>query len=124
MYFTRNEVVTILNSDYILIARSKGLSEKTIFTKYVARNASLPILTILIPSFIMVFGGSFVIELFFDIPGTSSSIINAIKFGEINVVMFSTIFLSAMGTYTIIGVDILYVALDPRITYATATETK
>ncbi len=124
MYFTRNEVVSILNSDYILIARSKGLSEWAILRRYVARNASLPVLTILVPSFIAIFGGSFVIELFFDIPGTSSTIINAIKNGEINVVMFSTMFLSVLGTYATIVVDMLYVSLDPRITYATATETK
>lgn len=124
MYFTRNEIVSILNSDHILMARSKGLSEWTIFRKYVVRNTSLPVLTILVPSFILIFGGSFVIELFFDIPGTASTIINAIKFGEINVVMFSTLFLSALGTYATILVDMLYVSLDPRITYAAATETK
>ena len=124
MYFTRNEVVTILNSEYILIAKAKGLGARDIFFKYVLRNASLPILTLLVPSFIAIFGGSFVIELFFDIPGTASVIINAIQFGEINVVMFSTMFLSALGTYATIVVDILYVSLDPRITYSTATETK
>ena len=124
MYFTRNEIVSILNSDYVLIARSKGLKEGAIFRKYVARNASLPVLTILVPSFILIFGGSFVVELFFDIPGTASVIINAIKNGEINIVMFSTMFLSGLGVYATIAVDIIYVYLDPRITYSAASETK
>ena len=124
MYFTRNEIVSILNSDYVLIARSKGLSEGAIFRKYIARNSSLPILTILVPSFIAIFGGSFVVELFFDIPGTASVIIRAIQNGEVNVVMFSTMFLSALGTYATIAVDMIYVYLDPRITYSAATETK
>ena len=114
-YYIRNEVVTVLTSDFITIARAKGLSEKKIFFKHVLRNVSLPFITIVVPSFISIIFGSMIIEMFFDVPGSASMFATAITGKETNVVMFSTIFFTSLSLAIQLLIDILYVVFDPRI---------
>lgn len=118
----RNQVITILSSNHILIARSKGLSEKEIFTKHMIRNISIPILNYLLPSFLFLLTGNILIEQFFRVPGASSVVINSFPNGEINVVMFSIWFFSGISLLIQIILDLLCVAIDPRIRFV-KTET-
>lgn len=62
--YTRNQVITVLTSNYVLIAKSKGLGRTEIFFKYVLRNISIPLVTLLIPSYIGLLSGSIIIERF------------------------------------------------------------
>ncbi|WP_338822862.1 ABC transporter permease [Mycoplasmopsis felifaucium] len=115
--YSRNQTVTVLTSNYILIAKTKGLSGTQIFFKYVLRNISIPLIALVLPSYIGLLSGSIVIEKFWSIPGTSSIIASAFPKGEINVVMFNIFFFTALSLFTEIIVDISFTILDPRIVY-------
>lgn len=121
-YYVRNEIVEILKSDYIATARSKGLSETKIFFKHVARNISIPAVTIILPNFIFIIMGSLVIEMFFGVPGTASMFSTAITKYEYNVVMFSILFFTSLSIVINIVIDVLYTILDPRIRLAEKKE--
>ena len=120
-YYIRNEVVTVLSSDFIVIARAKGASEKGIFFKHIIRNVSLPFITIVLPSFLTLMFGSMIIELFFDVPGSASVFATAVTDREVNIIMFSTMFFTAFGLGVQLLVDILYVVFDPRISMGGST---
>ena len=85
--FLRSEMLEVLNSDYIQLARSKGLSEpKTIF-KHGIRNALIPVITVLGPLVVNLMTGSLVVEKIFGIPGLGELFINAIQFNDYNIVI-------------------------------------
>lgn len=116
--YTRNMIITVMSSNYILIAKSKGLNQTQIFFKYVLRNISIPLISIILPSYIGLLSGSIVIERYWNIPGTSAIIVNSFPEGEVNIVMFNILFFTLLSLFTTILVDVSYVILDPRIKYA------
>ncbi len=113
----RNQMVTILTSNHILIAKSKGLNQWDIFWKHIFRNILIPLISFMVPSFIVLLSGNIIIEQFFNVPGTSSVIMQAFPNGEINVVMFSIFFLAALSMTGQIILDISYIFIDPKIKY-------
>ncbi|RMA78607.1 oligopeptide transport system permease protein [Metamycoplasma subdolum] len=115
--YARNQVITVLTSNYILIAKTKGLSHIQIFFKYVFRNISIPIFAIVFPSFIGLLSGGIIIERFWNIKGTSQVIAFSFPNGEINIVMFSIQFFTFVSLLVELFVDVMYVVLDPRIKY-------
>ncbi|MBU4690007.1 ABC transporter permease [Mycoplasma zalophidermidis] len=115
--YSRNQVVTVLTSNYVLIAKTKGLSGGAIFRKYVLRNISIPLATIIIPSYLILLSGSIVVEKFWFIPGSATIIANSFPAGEINIVMFNIFFFTTLGLFTQVIVDISYPLIDPRIKY-------
>ena len=117
-YYIRNEVVEVLKSDYVMTARSKGLKESQIFFKHVLRNISIPAVTIILPRFIFIIMGSFIIELFFNVPGAASMLSTAATTFEYNVIMFSVIFFTSLSLFLNIVLDVVYALLDPRIRLA------
>ncbi|QSF13626.1 ABC transporter permease [Mycoplasma sp. Mirounga ES2805-ORL] len=119
--YTRNQVVTVLTSNYVLIAKTKGLSKMSIFWKYVFRNISIPLAAIIIPSYIFLLSGSIIIERFWRIPGSSNIIMQAFPNGDINVVMFNIFFFTSLSVGTEIIVDLSYVLIDPRIRFSSSS---
>ncbi|NLW29690.1 MAG: ABC transporter permease [Erysipelothrix sp.] len=116
--FLRSEMLEVLNSDYIQLARSKGLSEaKTIF-KHGIRNALIPVITVLGPLVVNLMTGSLVVEKIFGIPGLGELFINAIQFNDYNIVMAIAFLYSVMFIAVMLIVDILYGIIDPRIRLA------
>ncbi|AWX42587.1 oligopeptide ABC transporter permease [Metamycoplasma cloacale] len=120
--YTRNQIVTVLTSNYVLIAKTKGLSRTSIFFKYILRNISIPIFTMLIYSFMGLLTGSIIIEKFWNIQGTSMVITYAFPNGEIYIEMFSIIFFTALSLILEIFVDVCYAILDPKITFGTTSK--
>ncbi|MGL5522247.1 MAG: ABC transporter permease [Metamycoplasmataceae bacterium] len=116
----RNQIVTILSSNHILIARSKGLSNWEIFTKYIIRNISIPIISVVLPSFVYLLAGNFIIEQFFGVPGVSSIIIQSFPKGEVNITMFSIFIFSTISLFIQLILDMAYVFIDPRIKYVSS----
>ncbi|AZG68760.1 ABC transporter permease [Mycoplasma struthionis] len=116
--YTRNQVITVLTSNYVLIAKTKGLSSTQIFFKYVLRNISIPLFSLIFGSFLGLLSGSIVIERYWNVQGTSQIIANSFPTGEFNVVMFSTLFFTFIGLIAEIIVDLSFAILDPKITYA------
>lgn len=116
--YTRNQVITVLTSNYVLIAKTKGLKPTQIFFKYVLRNISIPLFSLLFGSFLGLLSGSIIIEKYWDVPGTSQVIARSFPTGEINIIMFSTIFFTGLALASSIFVDVMFAVLDPKITYA------
>lgn len=113
----RNQIVSVLTSNHVLIAKSKGLTQWEIFWKHIIRNIFIPLISYIIPSFIILLSGNIIIEQFFKVPGTSNVIAQAFPNGEINVVMFSIFFFAALSMIGQIILDISYILIDPKIKY-------
>lgn len=112
---TRANVIEILQQDYILTARSKGLNPTQVLIKHVIRNALIPIVTYLGPLCAAVFTGSFAIEKIFGIPGLGQWFVLSISNRDYTVIMGTTIFYSALLMFCVFLVDLFYCLIDPRI---------
>ncbi len=113
----RASMLDILNKDYILTARAKGLTNRSIWFRHGARNAMIPIATFLGPAITSLLAGAVIIERIFNYPGVGSTALNAALQRDFPVVMATTIY---AGLATIIGYlisDMLYAAIDPRIRF-------
>ncbi|MGN0401941.1 MAG: ABC transporter permease [Acetatifactor sp.] len=113
--FTRAELTETLTSDYMLLARTKGLTRAQATTRHALKNAMVPILPMIISSFVGILGGSFVIEKIFSIPGVGQLYLKSISLFDYDVFMMDTIFYTFIGLLAGIVVDLSYGAIDPRI---------
>jgi peptide/nickel transport system permease protein len=104
-----------LGQDYVRTARAKGMTEQTVLFRHVLRNAMIPILTniaLLLPG---VFVGSFLIEVFFSIPGLGREIILAVNRSDYPVIQAVAIYLAMLTMLINLAADILYKLTDPRV---------
>ncbi|MBI4976208.1 MAG: ABC transporter permease [Spirochaetes bacterium] len=116
---TRASVLDTLSQEYIKTAMAKGLSEKAVVLKHALRNSLIPIVTIfstLLPSLI---GGSVIVEKIFSIPGMGLLMFESIRMFDYPVIMTVLAFSAFLTLVNILIVDILYVFINPRISYAT-----
>ncbi|SCX82913.1 ABC transporter permease [Alkaliphilus peptidifermentans] len=113
--YMRSNVLEIVNQDYILTAKAKGVSEFNIIRKHIFRNAILPALTILGPQIAGIFTGAFVIERIFGIPGLGFYYINSINDRDYTMIIGTTVFFASLFIISQLVVDILYGVVDPRI---------
>ena len=116
--FTRSEMVEVLDSEYMLLAESKGLYGRALLFRHALRNALIPIITVLAPLIVDLMTGSLVVEKIFAIPGVGSLLVNAIQSNDYNVVISLSFIYSAMYIAIMLAVDILYGIIDPRIRLA------
>jgi len=106
-----------INQDYVRTARAKGLPEKRVMMKHVLRNALIPILTnvgIYLPS---VFVGSFLLEVFFSIPGLGREIVTAVNRSDFPVIKAVTVYLAMLTMLVNLLVDVMYKLVDPRVSF-------
>ncbi len=113
--FTRAELTETLTSDYMLLARTKGLTRAQATTRHALKNAMVPILPMIISSFIGILGGSMIIEQIFSIPGVGQLYIKSITLLDYDVFMADSIFYTFVSLLAGIVVDISYGFIDPRI---------
>lgn len=113
--FTRTELLEVLDSDYMLLAESKGITGATLIIRHALRNALIPIITVLAPLVVDLMIGSLVIEKIFSIPGIGSLMVTAIQSNDYNVTITIAFIYSAMYIVLMLVVDILYGIIDPRI---------
>ncbi|WP_129729074.1 MULTISPECIES: oligopeptide ABC transporter permease [Bacillaceae] len=116
--FTRTELIEVMNSDYILTAKAKGISQLAIVVKHALRNALIPVITILGPMMVNLMTGTLVIEKIFAVPGLGEQFVNSIVLNDYTVIMGTTIFYSILFVFVIFIVDLLYGVIDPRIRLA------
>lgn len=115
---TRASMIEVLQQDYILTAKSKGLSSLQILCHHVLRNALLPIISYLGPLTAGMMTGSFAIEKIFGIPGLGQWFVSSIANRDYTVIMGLTLFYSALLLGCVFIVDILYCVINPRIRFA------
>ncbi|WP_285399578.1 ABC transporter permease [Lysinibacillus sp. fls2-241-R2A-57] len=112
---TRSSMLEQNNSDYVKMARAKGLGKWTIVFRHTLRNALLPVVTYLGPLTAGVVTGSFIVEQIFAIPGLGKHFVQSITNRDYTVVMGTTVFFSIILLFAVLIVDILYSVIDPRI---------
>ncbi len=106
-----------INQDYVRTARAKGVPEKKVMLKHVLRNAMIPILTNVGISLPGVFVGSFLLEVFFSIPGLGREIITAVNRSDFPVIKAVTVYLAVITMVVNLVVDVMYKFVDPRVSF-------
>jgi peptide/nickel transport system permease protein len=104
-----------LGHDYVRTARAKGLTENTVLFKHVLRNAMIPILTNIGLSLPGVFVGSFLIEVFFSIPGLGREILLAVNRSDYPVIQAIAVYLAVLTMVINLVVDLMFKLVDPRV---------
>lgn len=117
--FVRTEMVEVLHSDYIELARAKGLSHLEVAFKHGIRNAIIPLITIMGPMLVGLMTGSMVIENIYAIPGIGEQFVKSILTNDYPTIMGVTLLYSFMLVVIILVVDVLYGIIDPRIRLTT-----
>ncbi len=113
--YTRAELSEVLTGDYMLLARTKGLTKAQATARHALRNAMVVILPMIIGEFIGIIGGSLIIEKIFAIPGVGNLYISAINVRDYNFFMALTFFYTAIGLVSTLLTDLSYGFIDPRI---------
>ncbi|RFU63045.1 oligopeptide ABC transporter permease [Bacillus sp. V59.32b] len=113
--FMRTEMIEILSSDYITLAKAKGASFFEIAFKHALRNALIPVITVLGPLTAALMTGSLVVEEIFGIPGIGEQMVKSIAVNDYNVIMGTNLVYATLFVVIVLIVDILYGVIDPRI---------
>ena len=113
--YLRGELIETLSSEYLLLARTKGLTQTQATVRHAFRNSLVPIANTIIPMITGIMGGSLVIEKMFAIPGEGGLLIESILAGDHFLTVALLIFYSTVSLLTILIVDISYGIIDPRI---------
>ena len=120
--YMRTELIEVLKFDFILLARSKGLSRTSIAVKHALRNALIPVITILGPLVVGLISGSTVVERIFGVPGLGNLIVTSIQTNDYFVILGEGLVFSFLFLFVMLIVDILYGVIDPRIRLAGDSE--
>lgn len=116
--YTRSAMLDNLRKDFVRTARAKGLPETTVIGKHVFRNAVLPLVTIIMFDLgSIVFGGAYLTEIIFGIPGLGRISFNAIFADDYAVVVAVTLISAFLVLFINLATDVAYAYLDPRIRY-------
>ena len=115
--FTRNEMIEVMNSDYVKLAEAKGLYGFELMRKHVLRNALIPVVTVIAPLVVGLLTGAMVIEKIYGINGVGKLMVDAIAGDGVdyNYVLALSIVFSALYIGIMLVLDILYGIIDPRI---------
>ncbi|OYT98646.1 MAG: peptide ABC transporter permease [Burkholderiales bacterium PBB1] len=104
-----------IEQDYVRTARAKGLTERVILLRHVLRNAMIPILTSIGTGLPGIFVGSFLIEVFFSIPGLGREVLLAVNRSDYPVIQAVTVYLAAITMLINVLTDVLYKLVDRRV---------
>ena len=113
--YLRGELIETLSSEYLLLARTKGLTHGQATIRHAFRNSLVPIANTIIPMITGIMGGSLVVEKIFAVPGMGGLLIESILAGDHFLTVALLIFYSTISLVTILIVDISYGIIDPRI---------
>ena len=117
MRITRSSMLEILRQDYIRTARAKGASEASVNYRHALKNAILPVITVIGIEAAFLIGGLIVTETVFNIPGVARFLVEAIRWRDYPIVQNLVMFIAVVVVFANFTVDMLYVALDPRIKF-------
>ena len=115
MRMTRATMLEVLNSDYIKMAKAKGVKEFFLVTKHAFRNALVSVITVIGQSFIGALSGAAVVESLFGVPGVGQLIVNSIGRRDYQVIQGIVLLIAVINVAINLIVDLLYGLADPRI---------
>jgi peptide/nickel transport system permease protein len=116
MRYMRASMLEVIHKDYVRTARGKGLSEKLVMTRHALRNALIPIVTLVGLDLPYLFGGAIFTETIFAWPGIGRLFFDAALKTDYPVLMAVLMIFSALIIVSSVLVDLIYTAIDPRIT--------
>ena len=111
----RSSMIEVLDTDYVKLARAKGVSENKVLWKHAFRNAMLPVVTIMGFSLAGLFGGSLIVEILFGIPGVGRISLDSVYSRDYPVIMAIVLLGSSAVVVANLIIDFLYTLVDPRI---------
>lgn len=112
---TRSSVLEVLGKEFVRTANAKGLKRKVITSRYIIRNALIPVLTLFGMQVCVLFGGVVVVENVFNIPGMGSLLVSAVKNRDVPLVQFCILVMAVAIITSTFLVDIAYGIVDPRM---------
>jgi peptide/nickel transport system permease protein len=117
MRLARSAMLDVLGSEYIKLARIKGLSERLVIAKHAFKNAIIPVLTLAGINLVLMVNAAIAVEWVFAWPGIGRLLVEGISFRDFPVVQMTVIMGGLMIVVVNLIVDILYAYIDPRIRY-------
>jgi peptide/nickel transport system permease protein len=115
MRLTRSSMLEVLGSEYVKLARLKGLPQALVIGKHAFKNALIPVLTLAGINFVIMISVAVVVETVFAWPGVGRLLYEGVSFRDVPVVQGTVLMLGAMTVTANLIVDILYAVIDPRI---------
>lgn len=114
---TRAELSEVLTSEFVLLARSKGLTYKQSVMRHAMRNSMVPLVPNIIGSFVALLSGSVIVERIYSIPGAGRIYLRALELSnyDYNLILVTTAFYAFIGLFSVLLVDLSYGLVDPRI---------
>jgi peptide/nickel transport system permease protein len=116
--YARISMLEVLGQDFLRTARAKGLSERVIILRHALRNALIPIITIFTLELPGLIGGAIIIESIFSLPGMGQLTLQALDSRDVPTIMGITVLAAIVTLLAYLLADILYMLVDPRITYS------
>jgi ABC-type dipeptide/oligopeptide/nickel transport system permease component len=113
--FVRSSLLEVAHSPHVVAARAKGLRRRVVFVRHIARNAVLPVLTIVGLQVGALLSGTVLVEVVFSRPGIGRLLVNSILSKDYPTVQATVLIIAAFYALTNLAVDLLYPLLDPRI---------
>lgn len=113
--YLRGELIETMSSEYMLLARTKGLKHHQAIIRHAFRNSMVPLANVIIPMFTRIMGGSMVVEGLFSVPGIGGILVDSINARDYSLTIAALLFYSFISVATILLVDISYGIIDPRI---------
>lgn len=115
--FARASMLDVLGDDYVRTARSKGMSEGRVVLRHALKNALIPILTVIGLTAALLISGAVVTETVFALPGVGNLVVNAVLRRDYPVIQGALIVIAALYVLVNFLIDMLYLAIDPRVRY-------
>lgn len=115
---TRSSMLEIMGSDYMRMAKAKGVSRFRLFTKHALKNALVGIVTVVGLAFISCLGGAAVTETIFNIPGIGKLTLNSVMRRDYEVVQAVVLVVSLLNVLCTLVLDLIYGLIDPRVRIA------
>jgi len=113
--YTRAELTEVMSSEFLLLARTKGLTKGQAVVRHALRNSMVPIVPMIIGEFIGILSGSMVLEQIYGIPGLGSLFVTALNSKDYAVIMVDSAIYTTIGLFATLIIDLSYGIVDPRI---------
>ncbi len=113
--FVRAELCEVMESDYLLLARTKGLTRKQAIIRHAMKNAMVPIFPSILAEFISILGGSMILEQLYGIPGIGRLFVLSLNYKDYDILFVDMAIFTTLGLLAGILLDLSYGFIDPRI---------
>jgi peptide/nickel transport system permease protein len=116
--YVRSSMLEVIHQPYISVARAKGLTERVVMFRHAARNALIPVITVIALALPSLLGGTVIIETIFAWPGMGQLAITAVRGRDFPMILALNLLIASLILLCNLIADVLYGVIDPRIKYS------